>query len=110
MTTRPASLVSSCATVCGPRARMAASAPSPSTFTVRRMRLLAIVFELHLDGKGAGSQSLHDRLKLVPALSLHPYQVPLNRGLNFFPRSLDELHDLLGLLGRNALLQRDRLP
>ena len=54
-------------------------------------------------------QQLHHGLQVVLVLAADPQLVALDGGLDLELRALDELDDLAGLLGGDALLQRDLL-
>src|SRR5579885_1808182 len=71
---------------------------------------LPVVGELQVEAEVLRLQERDHGLQLVPALALHPELVALNLGLGLEPAVPDRLGDRLGLLVRDAALDRDDLP
>src|SRR3989338_1223954 len=69
-----------------------------------------VVGELQRDPEVFLLEERDDPLQIVAVLARDAHVVLLDRGLHLDLRVLDEPHDLLGLLDRNALLERDLLP
>ena len=68
-----------------------------------------IVRELERDAEVLVLQHRDDLLQIVAVLAGDAYLVFLDRGLHPDLAVLDEAHDLLGALDRDALLERDLL-
>src|SRR6185436_9284070 len=93
------------------RACACAGRSSPETKTAARRSLVrAIVRELEIKAEVLTFHRLDDGLEIVTLLSHHAHLVLLDLGLHADAAPLDELHDLLGLFGRNSLPNRDLLP
>src|SRR5882672_1069533 len=69
----------------------------------------AIVRELEIKSEVLALERADNRLQIVAILPAHAHLVFLDRRLDPDPRPLDEFHDLLGLFGRDSLLDRDDL-
>src|SRR5438046_10038694 len=95
-----------------PTSAATTTAPLARARTARarsRASARAIVRELEIKPEVLALERADDRLKIVAILAAHAHLVFLDRRLDPDPRPLDELHDLLGLLGRNPLLDRHDL-
>src|SRR3972149_10884194 len=76
---------------------------------MRSVRDSPVVGELELDAEVPPSERLDDGLKIVLALPGDPDLVFPDLGLHLQSTRLDVLHDLPGLLHRDALLDLDPL-
>src|SRR5271165_3284301 len=68
-----------------------------------------VVRKLHVDSEILPLDQGDDLLQRIAVLAAHAHHVALNRRLHFLLRILDQLHDVAGLLDRNALLHGDLL-
>src|SRR5882672_6608533 len=92
----------------GPAAPATASAAARRRSAATRLAR-AVVRELEIKPEVLTLDPLDDRLEIVPVLARHPHLCFLDLGLDPDSGRLDELHDLLRLLRRDAFADRDHL-